>query len=460
MRKIVIALVVVAVTGGAFWYYRSGDAAAAGGGEAAGAGGAAGGPGAATGAGRGRGRSTMAVETAVASRHEVADSITVVGNLIGEATIDVVPRIAGRIDSVLVKLGDRVTKGQTVVKLEDRTIREQVNQVKANLEVNRATVVARQNDAKVAANSLERARTSFQRQILSQQALEDADSRYNSAVSQVTVAEAQLVSTQARLDELNITLTDTNVLSPVNGFVGKRNLDNGAFAGANTAILSVVDIGTVRMVANLVEKDFKRVERGAPAEVEVDAFPGEKFLGAVSRVAPVFDPATRTASMEIEVPNPGFRLKPGMYARVRLVTGRNANALTVPRAAVVDVEGKRGVYVLEQDVAKFRAIETGIIDADRVEVLNGLTDGTRVVTTGAVAVRDGDRVALPSGRDGRGGGRRGGEAGGRRGGSEAGASEAPATGAPASSTSSREGAAGRGEGRPGGRRGAASSGGQ
>jgi RND family efflux transporter MFP subunit len=344
----------------------------------------------------------MAVESAVAARHEISDSITVVGNLIGEATVDVVPRTAGRIESVLVKLGDRVSKGQTVVKLEDRAIREQVNQVQANIDVNDATVVSRENDAKVAQNNLDRARTSFERGLLSKQGLEDADSRYNSAVSQVTVAKAQLVSTKARLDELSVTLSDTNVVSPVDGFVSKRNLDPGAFAGTNTPVISVVDIGVVRMVANLVEKDFRRIDRGGQALVEVDAFPGEQFTGQVSRVAPVFDPATRTATMEIEVPNPGFRLKPGMYARVKLITGRNANALTVPRAAVVDIDAKRGVFVLDKDVARFTEIESGMSDGERVEILKGVPEGARVVTTGALAIRDGDRVQITGGGNGRG----------------------------------------------------------
>jgi RND family efflux transporter MFP subunit len=313
----------------------------------------------------------------------------------------VVPRTAGRIESVLVKLGDRVTKGQTVVKLEDRAIREQVNQVQANIDVNDATVVSRENDAKVALSNFERAKTSFERGLLSKQGLEDAESRYNSAASQVTVAKAQLVSTKARLDELSVTLSDTNVVSPVDGFVGKRNLDPGAFAGTNTPVVSVVDIGLVRLVANLVEKDFRRIDRGGQALVEVDAFPGEQFTGQVSRVAPVFDPATRTATMEIEVPNPGFRLKPGMYARVKLITGRNANALTVPRAAVVDIDAKHGVFVLDKDVARFTEVETGMSDGERVEVLKGIAEGARVVTTGALAIRDGDRVQIAGGRGGR-----------------------------------------------------------
>jgi RND family efflux transporter MFP subunit len=418
MRKILAAVVVVTAVAAGAWYYRSGSAAEADPAAGAGGGSAPGGAAAGGRGGRGGRGGIMTVDSAVASRHEVVDYITVVGNLIGEATVEVVPRVAGRIEAILVKLGDRVARGQVVVKLEDRTIREQVNQVEANIRVNEATVVARENDARVALNNLERARTSFERQILSQQALEDADSRYNSAVSQVTVAQAQLASTKARLDELSITLQDTNVVSPVDGFVGRRMLDPGAFAGANTPILSVVDISKVRMVANLVEKDFKRIERGAQALVEVDAFPGEQFTGTVSRVAPVFDPATRTATMEIEVPNPGYRLKPGMYARVRLTAGRNLDALTVPRNAVVDIQGKRGVFVVEGDVARFQSIETGLADIDRIEVTAGVAEGTRVVTTGALALRDGERIVLAGqargGRAAAGGGRqgtRGGDAG-------------------------------------------------
>jgi RND family efflux transporter MFP subunit len=309
--------------------------------------------------------------------------------------------------------------------------------------------VARENDAKVAQNNLDRAKTSFERGLLSQASLEDADSRYNSAVSQVVVAKAQLVSTQARLDELTVTLNDTNVVSPVDGFVGRRNLDSGAFAGANTPILSVVDIGTVRMIANLVEKDFKRIERGAQAIVEVDAFPGENFTGVVSRVAPVFDPATRTATMEIEVPNPGYRLKPGMYARVRLTAGRKANALTVPRTAVIDVGNQRGVYVLDGDIAIFTPLEIGLTDLERVEVLSGVTEGARVVTTGALAIRNGERVTVSGGRTG-GGGRRGAAGGGA-------ATAAPAGGragaATVQSSGAAEAGARAGSGRRGGRNG-------
>jgi RND family efflux transporter MFP subunit len=411
MRKVLIGLVAVVVLGGGAWYYFSGSdeaaAASAGGGTAGAAGG--GGRG-----GRGRG-AAMAVEVGAAGRRELIDYITVVGNLIGETTVDVVPRVSGRLDSVQVQLGDRVGRGQQVAKVEDRELREQVNQSEANIEVNRATVTSRINDVKVAESALERAKASFERGLISQQALEDAEARHNAAVSQVEVAKAQLSSTQARLDELKINLANTVLTAPMDGVVSKRNLDPGAFAGTNTAVVSLVDISTVRLIANLVERDFKRVQPGGQAMVEVDAFPGEQFVGRVNRVAPVFDPATRTATMEIQIPNPGFRLKPGMYARVRLTADRKQNALTVSRNAIVDINGRRGVYTVDGDVARFQPVQTGLSDGDFIEITEGIQDGTRIVTVGALALRDGDRISVTGGAGGRGNGRANG-GGGRTGG--------------------------------------------
>lgn len=411
MRKVLVIVIAAVIVAGGAWYYRSSTSAAADT-PAAGAGGAATGRGGGAPRMGGAGRTPMTVELASASRHEVVDYITVVGNLIGQATVDVVPRVGGRIESIPVKLGDRVTKGQTVAKIEDDQIREQINQRMASLKVNEANVQQRESDAKLTETIYARMKAQYDRDLLSKQLLEDAEAKYNTAVSNVAVAKAQLVQMQSSVDELKITLANTTVTSPVDGFVSKRVLDQGAFAGANTVILSVVDIGTVRMVANLVEKDMKRVQPGVQALVEVDAYPGEQFSGQVSRVAPVFDPATRTAPMEIEVPNPGYRLKPGLYARVRLTVDRRPNALTVPRGAIADIEGKRGVFMLENQVARFHEVKTGLQDNERVEILEGLNEGQRVVTVGTLALRDGDRISVvgePNGEGGRGGrGRRGG----------------------------------------------------
>ena len=339
-------------------------------------------------------RPPMTVDVAPTRRETVSERIMVVGNLIGAATVEVVPKVSGRLQSVSVKLGDPVRKGQALAQVEDREIREQVRQAEASFEVARATVRQREADLKFAETALERSRSLFSRNLLPRQTLDDAEARFQAAEAQLDLARAQFNQSKARLEELRITLGNTIVASPVDGFVAKRNLDPGAFASQNAPVASVVDLSTVRMVANLIEKDAKRVHSGTEAAVEVDAYPGESFKGRVARVAPVFDPATRTAEMEIEVPNPTGRLKPGMYARVNLTVGVREHALVVPRNALVDIEGKRGVFVPQQNRAAFRAVQTGLQDENRVEITQGLQEGSHVITTGALALRDGDPIQV------------------------------------------------------------------
>ncbi len=206
------------------------------------------------------------------------------------------------------RLGDRVSRGQRVARIEDFEIQEQVKQAEAAQEVSMATIRQREADLQLAQTNAERSRNLFERQLLPKQTLDDNESRYQSALASLDLAKAQASQSKARLDELRINLGNTIITSPVNGFVSKRLVDPGAFVSQNAPIVDVVDITTVRLVANIVEKDLKELQSGDGTKVEVDAYPGEEFMGRIARVSPVLDPATRTAPIEIEIPNP--RLPP------------------------------------------------------------------------------------------------------------------------------------------------------
>ncbi len=430
MRKTVIGVIVAVVAIAAFLMFtREGDTPT----DAAS-------PAVASGAGRQGGRSAgrppMPVEFATAKRSPLSERVLIVGNLIGAATVQAVPKINGRLQSVDVQLGDQVRRGALIAKVEDREIQEQVRQAEAAYRVSEATIRQREADLKLAETNLQRNKSLLDRQLLPKQSYDDTDARYQAAVAQLDLAKAQFEQSKARLEELKINLANTTITSPVDGFVAKRFLDPGASVSPNVPVASLVDIRTVRMVANLVEKDMKRVSVGTHADIDVDAFPGETFNGRVSRVAPVFDPATRTAEMEIEVPNPGFRLKPGMYARVQLTVASKSDALSVPSNAIVRLDGKAGVFTVQGRTggvtgngqrpnvsdakpvaetksvgssgandgdktmtAKFVPVETGIRDGDVVEVVSGVRDGMRVITTGAGALKDGDRVVASTASD-------------------------------------------------------------
>jgi HlyD family secretion protein len=442
MRKAVVIGAIVAVGAGAAAYFalikREQPAAAAEQGAGAGQGrGGMGGPG-----GGGMGgfggpgggfRPPMTVELAKVARGSISASISVVGNLIGEATVDVAPKTGGRLTSVNVKLGDRVRRGQVIAKIEDREIVEQVRQAEASHQVAEATIRQREADLKLAETSVERSRNLYGRQLLPRQTLDDAEARYISAIAQVDLARAQMAQSAARLQELRINLANTNVTSPVDGFVAKRNVDPGAWVSQQAGVASIVDISSLRLVANVVEKDLRMVSAGDPGVVEVDAFPGETFKGRIARVSPILDPATRTAPLEVEIPNPEYRLKPGMYAKISLEIETKDNVLIVPKVSLVDSEGQRGVYQANaENRAVFKPVKIGLENNERAEILDGLSEGEVIVTAGAGALRRNDQLAI-AGQDGpsrTGGGQPGMGGRGRRTAGQGGGSGSPPDGAP------------------------------
>ena len=455
MKRGIIAGVVIAALAAGGWYYMKKSAAvpgAAGGATPGGGpgvtgrqggggfgGGGFGGPG----GGFGGPRQPMTVELTAVKRGDISVSMTVVGNLIGAATVEAVPKVSGRLETVTVRLGDPVRQGQQLAKVEDREIQEQVKQAQASFEVSAATIRQRDADLKLAQTNLDRSHNLFDRQLIPKQTFDDTDARYQAAAAQVDLAKAQHAQAQARMDELKINLANTVISSPVSGFVGKRALDPGAWVTPNSVFISVVDIRVVRLVANIVEKDLRRIRSGMKADVEVDAYPGEQFVGRIAHVAPILDPSTRTAQIEVEIQNANYRLKPGMYAKVTFTVERKENILTVPPNALIEVGGKKGVFVSgEGNVAKFLPVEIGMTDVAKTEIVSGITEGTRVITTGAAALRVGDRIVLLG--EGRGG--RGGNGAGRGGSSGAPAGTGPG-GGPARSGSDvpglrREGPAG------------------
>ncbi|MBI4444277.1 MAG: efflux RND transporter periplasmic adaptor subunit [Acidobacteria bacterium] len=343
--------------------------------------------------GRGMQRMPMTVELAQVARQSLSQRMMVVGNLIGETTVDAVPKISGRLQQVYVRLGDRIDQGQPIARIEDREIREQVKQAEASLEVAEATLRQREADLKHAESNLMRFRNLHAAQLISKQVLDEAEARFQVASAQLDLARAQITQARSRLEELQINLNNTVITSPVSGFVARRELDPGAWVTPNSSFISVVDINPVRLVANIVEKDLRRLARGLTAEVEVDAYPGEKFLGRVTRVSPVLDPATRTAPIEVEVSNNDLRLKPGMYARVHFVVERRDQTLVVPAMALVTQDGVRGVFIAENAAtARFHPVQIGLEQGQHVEILSGLKEGDQVITTGASALRDGATI--------------------------------------------------------------------
>ncbi|MBL8191913.1 MAG: efflux RND transporter periplasmic adaptor subunit [Acidobacteria bacterium] len=373
-------------------------------------GGAAGGRG---GPGGGAGR-VQQVQTGLITSGKISEMVSLTGSLRPKQQVDVTSRIAGRITQINVDVGQAVGRGTLIATIEDDEIRQQIERSKASIAVADASIAQREAELNNAKVELDRRKQLVKDGVLSQQELDALEMRHRVAASQLELARAQRRQSDAEMRELNIRQSQTRVYSPIAGVVARRLLDLGAMTGANTPIVNIVSVSPMVILANASEQDISRIKRGVQVKVTIDSLPGQKFTGRVMRISPLLDPQTRNGQVEIEIPNTNGMLKGEMFARVELNLGSERETLLLPRDALVYRGEKPGVYTIEADKAKFLEVETGLAQADKVEILSGLKLGDKVITQGVNLVKEGDRVSerSPGGQGGPGGGQGGRPGGG------------------------------------------------
>lgn len=164
---------------------------------------------------------------------------------------------------------------------------------------------------------------------------------------------------------------------------------------ANDALLTLVGLDPLTAVVSVTEADYAAVQAGQAASLQVDALPGRTFPAEVARIAPVFDPASRLARIELSVPNAEGILKPGMFARITLVLGSEPSATVVPAEALVLQDGETGIFLVSGDVAAWRPVVVGMRQGGRVQVRGeGLDGQQRVVVLGQSLLRDGAPLSI------------------------------------------------------------------
>ena len=183
----------------------------------------------------------------------------------------------------------------------------------------------------------------------------------------------------AQSGETRRTLT---LRAPATGIVTEKNVVQGMRFAPGEVLYRITDLSTVWLIAQVFEHDLSGLETGSAATVEIDAFPGEAFSGSVAYVYPTFDTATRSVPVRVVLANPDGRLKPGMFARVKLAGAARAPALVAPASAVID-SGTERIVLVAMGEGRFqpRTVQTGRRIADRIEILDGVAEGEKLVVS-------------------------------------------------------------------------------
>lgn len=346
-----------------------------------------------------KGKPLLAVEVGEVRLGGVEEKISAVGSLMARRSVDVAPKISGRVERVLVHVGDQVKDGQLIAQVDPRELEEELREAEAALKVAEATLKGKQAELVDLARKLERAKRLFEKRFVSRQELDTLDSERNAAAAQVELARAQIVQMEARLANARLELSETQLKAPFPGYIEKRLVDPGAMVSVGTPIVGLVDIDRVKVIIPVVERNYPKISVGQKAIITFDAFSSQRFEGKVVRSAPVLSEETRTGEVEIEIDNPNGQLKPGMFARVEIAIEQRRDVLLVPEAALVKTPSGHGVFrVRAGDNGRTKVqlvpVALGASRDGQTEIRGELKAGDRVVTLGVNLLKDGQSVRI------------------------------------------------------------------
>ncbi|GAK52993.1 efflux transporter, RND family, MFP subunit [Candidatus Moduliflexus flocculans] len=347
------------------------------------------------------GKQAVAVEVAPVKQQTLQEMGQYTGSLSPQSQFVVTANVSGRLERLLVNIGDRVKQNQVIATIDAELFQQQVERAQADLDVAKANLTEAESTLFAAQREFERSKTLSQGNILSQSKLDAAEAEYNAAEARVKVAQANVASRESALKTAQLNLSYTSVKATWSGDKGERVIaerfaSEGALLKANDQIVSVVDIRSIICVINVIERDYFRIKPGQQASVTTDAFPGQIFDGRVARIAPILKETSRQAAIEIDIPNPNELLKPGMFARVQLQFDEIPNATVVPVAALVRRNEQQGVFVVDEQQmsAKFVPVTVGVTNAEVAQILAPPLSGI-VVTLGQHLLEDGSSLTLP-----------------------------------------------------------------
>ena len=351
-------------------------------------------------------------------KDSVRRAVDVVGTLAAVDQVTISSEADGKVSRILADLGDRVTAGQVLIKIDSEKQQYTYEQQQAALaralaqygatdpqnlpDIEKTPDAQRANaDLVQATQAFDRASELFKRTLISQQALDDARAAlqskraiYNAALQNGKNLRASIQASEATMKLAGRQLRDTEIRAPFDGFVEKRLVNLGELVKTQMPVMAVVRLDPLKVIAEIPEKMAPWISAGQAVDLQVDAYQGRKFTGKISRISPGVNASTRAFPFEALVPNPDTVLKPGTFARVHIESGQIDDVLTLPYAALQYRYGVNRVFVVNGDKLAMRELSIGERLGDRIEVVSGVKAGERVAVTDVDTLADGAVVAV------------------------------------------------------------------
>jgi len=363
------------------------------------------------------------VQVAKVIQKPIDIKLDIVGTFESLVEIPLAAQVSGRVQQVMVDMGDPVRKGQVVVSLDPIDLKLTLELDKANLQEELAKMGIKNLGDKSRPDSemplvkkaqavMDNSYRNWQRNVkmreqdlVSQKTLEDslkdyktAKADYESSLDTVSQTRASIESREATLNIDQQKLQYTSILSPVNGFVKEKKMNPGDYVQIGGTVLTLVENDPVYLTVAIPQNFIDRIKEGKEIVLKTDAIPGKAFKGKIFQISPVLDPDSRTIKVKAILGNPENLLKPGIFGKVSLIIGVDKQALIVPNGALMDEVGVAKVFVIRKDGDKFRAyarpVTKGQFLEEMMQVKGDLRGGDLVAVSNMAALVDGVLVKI------------------------------------------------------------------
>lgn len=287
------------------------------------------------------------------------------------AEADVVAKVSGEVREILVEEGDDISQGQIMARLDGDRLRLELNQSAANLR-------------------------KLQRDYERNTELKDKGLISSGDFDKIKY---DLEALEASYNLAKLELDYTQIRAPIDGIVSERYVRRGNTISAGEPVFKVTSFDPLVAYLFVPEREYRNIAKDQFVGIDIDALQGQRFLATVTRVSPVVDPQTGTFKITIEISDEQRRIKPGMFGRISIVYDQHENVLQVPRSAILEESTQTSVFVVEDDKARRRVVQTGYSNSGMVEITSGITDDDLVVTVGQIGLKNDSAVMIINAED-------------------------------------------------------------
>lgn len=355
------------------------------------------------------GRAAIQVEVAAVTQaypSQANTQLNATGYVVAQRKAAVASKATGRLEWLGVREGSVVRENEVLARLENKDMMAALQQAQANVALTQANLEQGEAEMRDAQRALDRSRDLLQKNFVSAAAHDVAVARHEKARAVINGLKASIAVAQANVRAAQVSVDQTLIRAPFDGVILTKNANVGdvitpfsSATGSQAAVVTMADMNTLEVEADVSEASVGKVKAEQPCEIQLDALPGERFRGVVTRTVPTVDRAKATVNVKVRFVDKDVRILPEMSAKVAFLSKETPEAERAPRtvvslAALVERDGRKVVFVVREGKAVQVALQTGAAYGEALEVKQGLKPGDKVVLKPSEKLRDGAAVSV------------------------------------------------------------------